>query len=364
MKKRIALVPVVALGLVVLACSDSSSPSSPSTGGVTPPSLSTAFNTLPLRFSLVPSSFSADAGSDTTLWRPGGEHDSTGPAMDRDGREGRDGRGGMFGQGFDNGLGNGGIPGEGGMMCGGLGGPFGGAGFDLGFGRGLHGARLPSNCVFDASSGRVNCPPDTTERGVIVVRSAAYTDTAGTAQSKFDSLTNTINLRVDVTGTILRRDGDTSTVAHHSDRTVAGLVKGSTQRTVNATTEGQETTKGSDSTGTFIAVRMIGDTITGVVIPVPPVDTTADRDDDDAGIGHGEDEGHFEHGRPPFPTAGTIVRTMTVTVTRGAAAPTISSRREMITYNGDGTATVVITKDGTTKTCTINADPHGRPVCQ
>ena len=356
MNQRIALCTVAALGLVALACSDSLSPSS--SGGVTPPSLSTAFNTLPLRFSLVPSSFSADAGSDTTLWRPG---NGEAPGFDRDGR----GRGGPFGggPGFDNGLGNGGMPGEGGMMCGGLGGPFGGDGFDLGFGRGLHGARLPGNCVFDATSGRVNCPPDTNERGVVVTRSAAYTDTAGNAESHFDSLTNTINLRVDVAGTIVRRDGDTSTIQHSSDRTVAGLAKGSTQRTVNGTTSGQESTQGTDSTGSFIAVRMIGDTITGVVIPVPPADTTADRDDDDMGIGRGDDESHFEHGPPPFPTAGTIIRSMTASVTRGSAAPTISSRREVVTYNGDGTATVTITKDGTTQTCTITRDPHSRQ-CQ
>src|SRR5690242_11992182 len=124
MKQRIVLLPVVALGLVALACSDSSSPSAPA-GGTTPPSLSTAFNSLPLRFGLVPSSFSASSGSDTMEWRPGSERDAMGPAMDRDGRGDR---GGMFGHGpgFDDGIGNGGIPGEGGMMCGGLGGPFGG----------------------------------------------------------------------------------------------------------------------------------------------------------------------------------------------------------------------------------------------
>src|SRR5882724_9546602 len=127
MRQRIAFIPVAALGLLALACSDSSSPS---TAG-TPPSLQTAFSSLPLRFSLVPSSFSADEGSDTALWRPGARGD--GPGLDRQGRGGRGGRGGP---GFDMGLGNGGIPGNGGMMCGGLGGPFGGAGFDLGFGRG------------------------------------------------------------------------------------------------------------------------------------------------------------------------------------------------------------------------------------
>jgi hypothetical protein len=40
-----------------------------------------------------------------------------------------------------------------------------------------------------------------------------------------------------------------------------------------------------------------------------------------------------------------------------------SSRREVITYDGSATAKLVITRDGTTKTCSLPL-PHGRPVCQ
>jgi hypothetical protein len=351
MKHKLALISVATLGMFAAACSDSSAPSS-SAG--TPASLATAFSSLPLRFSLVSSSFADSGTNDTTLWRPGDRGDDRfeGPR----GPGGRGPRGDERGRGFDMGRGNGGMPGEGGMMGGGPRGPFGGLGFDLGFGRGLHGARLPSNCVFDATSGRVNCPPDT-EHGVTVTRSAAYADAAGTVQSAFDpATTNSINLRVDVNGTIIRRDGDTSVVQHASDRTVTGLAPGSTERTVNGTSTGQESTSGTDSTGSFIALRMVGDTITGVVIPVPPADTAADEDDDAAG-----DHRRGEHGPPPFPTAGTIVRSMTVTVTRGATTVTTSSRREVVTYNGDGTATVVITHDGTTKTCTLTRGQ--RPVC-
>jgi hypothetical protein len=52
---------------------------------------------------------------------------------------------------------------------------------------------------------------------------------------------------------------------------------------------------------------------------------------------------------------------MNVSVVK-AGATTTSHRREVITYDGSATAKMVITQDGTTKTCTLPL-PFGRPTC-
>jgi hypothetical protein len=62
-----------------------------------------------------------------------------------------------------------------------------------------------------------------------------------------------------------------------------------------------------------------------------------------------------------YPTAGTVIRSMLATLTRGAAVTT-SSRREVLTYNGTATATLVITENGATRNCMVSL-PRGRPAC-
>jgi hypothetical protein len=54
---------------------------------------------------------------------------------------------------------------------------------------------------------------------------------------------------------------------------------------------------------------------------------------------------------------------MNATVTIQGQSPTTKSRREVITYDGSATATIVITQDGTTKTCSLPL-PRGMPTCQ
>jgi hypothetical protein len=93
--------------------------------------------------------------------------------------------------------------------------------------------------------------------------------------------------------------------------------------------------------GAFTAQRSAGDTITGVVIPVGSAATS----------------------HPPYPTAGTIIRSMKVTVTLSGQSPATSTRREVVTYDGSATAKVVITEDGTTQNCTLPL-PFGRLSCQ
>jgi len=324
--QRLVSMFILATLVAIAACNTTST--SPT---ATSSSLSSAFTSLPIGFEFVPSTFTGGSAADSDGWAPpppggrGGPGGGLGP--DDDGPGGADRGFGLAG---------------GGMMCGGLGGAFGGQGLGLGFGRGLFGgifagSTLPGNCAFNSGSGRVVC--DTVQHdGLSIVRSAQYQNAGGAVQSAFDSLTtNSINLQVAVSGTRVRHDNDTSVVQHASDRTVTGLAPGSAARTVNGTSRGLETIKGANSTGAFTAVRSIGDTVTGVVIPV-----------------HGDSIS--------FPTAGTVIRAAKVTVTYTTGSPTTSTRREVVTYNGTSTATVVITKNDSTRNCTI-ALPHGHLVC-
>lgn len=273
--------------------------------------LSAAFTSTLLGMGSTTSSFSGNASGDSAFVPGRGGH-------------GGGGRGGH---------GRGGLPGGHHFMGGGfgadfLGGPGGGR-------RPFDGGALQGNCSYNAGTGVTTCT-GTTHHGLTVNSTAQFLNAAGQAQQAADSLTNTIITHVAVSGTVTRRDSVTSTVNHVSDRTVSGLAKGSTQRTVNGTSAGTENSTGTRDGVSFTASRVAADSITGLVVPV------AD-------------------GRPSYPTAGTVIRSMQVTVTR-AGETTSKSRREVITYNGTATATLVITQDGTTRTCTLPL-PHGRPTC-
>lgn len=271
--------------------------------------LTTAFTSSLLGFSATSSSFDSSAGGDSAFVPHRGHRGGRGDH----GRSGLDGGHDFMGGGF-------GID-----FLGGPGGghhPFDDHGFD-------------GTCAYDPASGITTCT--STRNGLTVNRTAKYLTAAGAAQQTVDSLTNTIITHVTVTGTTTRRDSVTTTVSHTSDRTVTGLAKGSTQRTVNGTSSGTENSSGTNSTGSFTASRTAADSVIGVVVPV------AD-------------------GRPSYPTAGRVVRSMTATVTYAGQTPATRSRREVITYDGSATATLVITQDGTTKTCTLPL-PHGRPTC-
>lgn len=268
---------------------------------------------------------------------------------------------------------------RGSMMGGGLGEDFvGGIAFDRGgrghrgpFGGVFNGAPGCSGATFVAATGRVTCPTET-RNGLTITRSAAYTSAAGAVQQAFDTLTtNAVNTRSEVAGTITyARDtaaarpdgrgrgphlhgpggrllGDTvtiltasTTVRNVSDRTVTGLAQGSTQRTVNGTSSGQETTTGTSSRGAFTASRAVGDTTRGVIVPVRAAGDTARS----------------------YPTAGTVIRAMSATLTYSGQTPTTVSRREVVTYDGTAIAKVTITENGTTRSCTRPL-PHGRLSC-
>lgn len=308
--QSIAAASVVAL---TLACIDTTSPTSEEALA-----LSQAFATLPAGFTFTTNSFAANENvGDAFLPRmngqggPGGGHHGDRGGLDR-------------------------IDGHG--MMGGLGPDFlGGIGFGRGFGHGpFGGIELRGTCTFNGASGRVEC--NDTRGGLTIVASASYKTAGGTVQQAPDSTTDAVNIQTSVTGTVTRRDSAVSTINHSSSRTVTGLSAGATQRTVNGAARGEESTSGKTDSGVvFTATRFVGDTTTGLTIPVVS-------------------------GRPTYPTAGKVVRQMRATVTLQGGSPTTRERREVITYDGSDTATLVITTDGTTKTCKIPL-PRGVPSC-
>jgi hypothetical protein len=302
--KQFVITACCAAVIVVSACSDANAPSSQL--AIT---MASAYSATPAGFDQLSSSFVADPTAGAFHPEFGGH-----------------GRGpGGFGE-------RGGGPGFGlGFMGGGLGGPF------LGDGIGpMHSD--DNSCTFASSTGLVTCTA-TTRDGLTVTRVSKYTTASGTAQQKPDSTTNTVTTTVTVSGTATRRDSSTSVVSETSNQTVTGLAKGSAQRTVNGTSAGTENTTGKSSQGAFTAKRIAGDTVKNVVIPAPNGTTRT------------------------YPTAGTVIRAMSATVTIAGQSPSSSSRREVITYDGSATAKVVITQDGTTQNCTLPL-PHGRLTCQ
>jgi len=306
MKKIVTLTCAAVCAVVAASCSESSAPG----GSSVLLDASAAFTTVPSGFSDLTSSFAASETDGPFQ-----------PLFDGRGPGGPSGRW-SFGHGPGFGIG----------FMGGLGGPF------LGFGLGDF--FRDGSCAFSSSTGLVTCGTQT-RGGLTITHTFKYTDASGNPQSKIDSTTNTVASTVSVTGKVTRRDSVTSDVNESSSQTISGLAKGSTQRKIDGVSAGSENTTGTSSMGAFTAQRTAGDTITGLVIPVGS-----------AALSH-----------PPYPSAGTIVRSMKVTMTLSGQSPATSSRREVITYDGSATAKVVITHDGTTQNCTLPL-PFGRLSCQ
>jgi hypothetical protein len=302
--KQLVITASCAAAIIVTACSDASAPSS----GLAV-TMASAYSITPAGFDQLNTSFSADPSAGAFRPEFGGR-----------------GRGpGGFGP-------RGGGPGFGlGFMGGGLGGPF------LGDGLGpMHSD--DSSCSYSSTTGLVTCTA-TTRDGLTVTRVSKYTTAAGQAQEKPDSTTNSIATTVTVSGSATRRDSSKSDVSESSNQTITGLAKGSAQRTVDGASAGTENTTGTSSQGAFTAKRVTGDTVKGVVIPAPTSTTRT------------------------YPTAGTVIRAMSATVTISGQSPATSSRREVVTYDGSATAKVVITQDGTTQNCTLPL-PRGHLTCQ
>ena len=326
-----------------VACAE---PTNPSQSSLTTAALTGALSTVPVGFGDLTSSFVGTSASSVPaagFWLGGGRDG----ALDRRSFMG----GGLQGA----------FVGEGAAFGRGLAGPFGGG--------------LDCTPTFNTSTGRLVCQT-VTQNGLTINRSAQYRNAAGTVQQAVDTATtNSVNLQTSVTGTVAytpdstsernrgpgggRRGGAcwgdgrglgglllgdtativsaTTTVDNASDRTVTGLASGSTQRMVNASSRGQESTTGESSRGTFTATRVAGDTTTGLVIPVATSGTS-------------------------YPTVGTVIRAMQASLTYTGQSPVTVSRREVITYDGTANAKVVITENGTTRNCT-RALPRGTLTC-
>lgn len=314
MKKISQGIAAAAVTTLALACIDTTGPSSLDSAL----SLTQAFATLPAGFTLTTNSFAANENVGGAFL----------PRMNGEG--GGPGGGHRGGRGLDR------IDGHG--LMGGVGPDFvGGVGFGRGFGHGpFGGINLRGTCAFNSSSGRVECSD--THDGLTIVASASYKTASGSVQHAPDSTTDAVNIQTSVTGTVTRRDSAVSTVNHTSNRTITGLAAGSTQRTINGAARGEEATTGKTDSGVvFSATRLVGDTTTGLIIPI-------------------------QSGRPTYPTAGKVVRQMKATLTLAGGSPTTRERREVITYDGSNTAILVITTDGTTKTCRLPL-PRGVPSC-
>ena len=320
MKKITQGVLAIAVTSLAMACLDTTGPSATSSSLV----LSQAFSSLPAGYTFTTNSFSTN--------------ESVGDAFlphERGGFPGERGPGGPGGRHGPPGLGLDSVGGHG--LMGGLGPDFfGGVGFGRGFGHGpFGGLTLRGTCAFNSSTGRVECTD--TRGGLTITSSASYKTAGGTVQQAPDSTTDAVSIATTVTGTVTRRDSAQSTVNESSNRTVTGLSSAATQRTVNGVSRGEETTTGkTDSGAVFSATRLVGDTTTGLIIPI-------------------------SSGKPTYPTAGKVVRQMKATVTVSGTTTT-RERREVITYDGSATATLVITTDGTTKTCKLPL-PRGEPSC-
>jgi hypothetical protein len=320
------LLAIAAAGLAAAACTDLNSSADNTLA------LAAAFQTVPVGFSANSNSFDASGDAGVPFF-PGALNPAIGFSKGGGGGGER-----PHGDRHD-GFGEGGLRGL--LMGGGLGPDFIGAiGFGKGRGRGPFGIfSLPDSCTYDSSTGRVSCP-DKTDHGLTVSASFAFKDDAGASQPKFDTLTtNSVNAKIDVSGTRTRKEGTTtSTVTHSSNRTVEGLAPGKTERKIDGVASAQENIVGTRDDVKFTATRVVNESTTNLVIPI--VD-----------------------GRPTIPKSGTVIRDMTVSITPEGGAATTKSRREEITFDGTNVVSVKITIDGTTQNCTITL-PSKRLVCE
>lgn len=180
------------------------------------------------------------------------------------------------------------------------------------------------SCAYVPSTGRVECAPVTRE-GLTITRSFAFYDAAGAAQTHRDSLTRSTNTRVAVSGTTSTPRGP-HTVNRSSSITVSGLGRESTKHTIDGTEQGTTTATLTTDLGTVTVTETFSSATAALVIPAPFTATS-------------------------WPLSGTITRQSTLTATRGSTTKT-SSASEKVTFNGTSVVNVVITRNGTTKSCT------------
>ena len=172
-----------------------------------------------------------------------------------------------------------------------------------------------SDCPFDQSTGRFNCPTITREH-MTLSRSYAFADAAGAAQAAYSATTTErANFVTSMSGNVAR-DGWSATIERARNITVSGLVGAETQHTINGVGSNTESrsrhTDGGDRTYEMSAVA----TFANVVVPFP-------------------------RSRGAWPLSGTVTREITAT-RDGPAGGGTRSRTTVVTFNGTRFATMVV----------------------
>lgn len=189
------------------------------------------------------------------------------------------------------------------------------------------------DCTYNQSSGWFECPP-VTRNGLTVNRSFALFDGSGNPQSKYDAVTTAvIRIRTSVSGTTVTRDSSgTMTVSRSGDMTISGLEGQETSRTHNGVEGGTVTIEATRNGVKHRSTSTVADTTSSVVIPLR---NSGNR----------------------WPLSGTVTHSGTTTVTReDTGASRTWSVRRTITFNGTNLVPVVITRNGTTRNCTLDLE--------
>ncbi len=171
-------------------------------------------------------------------------------------------------------------------------------------------------CSF--ANGHFTCPP-TTHNGLTINRTVTYYAAGGAIQTAYDSTqTDSIHIVATVSGDVTHGPWS-ATIARSRNFTISGLAGTETSRTVNGTgSESITRSRITENNGTRSYDLTGSSIIAGVVVPVR---------------GDGVD---------PWPTAGTITRTYTVTRTSGPNAGQSVTRTVVITFNGSPTPTATV----------------------
>ena len=175
----------------------------------------------------------------------------------------------------------------------------------------------PSNCTYNASTQRLECPSVTRAGTLTITRSYAFWDASNTPQNHYDALlTAKANIQTHITG---ERTGDnwTASIDRTRDMTVTGLAGTETQRTWNGTGTSTATHSRHNDSGDERSYNISCTlTVADVVVPVPNGDT------------------------PHFPLSGTITHNCTITFVGGPRDGQTVQRTATVTFNGTATATV------------------------
>ena len=193
-------------------------------------------------------------------------------------------------------------------------------------------APAPSSCSFDAASKSFLCP-NVSVTGITVTRSFMLLDASGNAQSQFDQATTAaVRLKSTFAGTVVS-GSSTVTIDQQQESTLSGLLTG--VHVLDGTSLGHVNgTIGNGTTSTQIT-STVATTIDKLVLPRSS--TGADR----------------------FPASGSItVNNSTMIGALPAVATSVT-----ITFNGTSKATVTITSNGHTTSCTVDLSAQLATLC-